>query len=201
VRIIDPVMRPWNQSILGDRPEAFPLVKLAALAPVAVTRPIADSEARARLKARLTSSERVALGSDMCASLSRCRVDSNATVLAIARRYEVKGTSEIRPGHYRNDDGAGAINFEFEPAPGARYLVMPGLKSNQDIHIYWCDQNQKWRPGQCVRWLKSAPGAGQAVIDLDRLIHLSTEPLSRIAVRFTQPGGEIALQGAPRLVR
>ncbi len=201
VRIIDPVMRPWNQSILGDRPEAFPLVKLGALAPEEVTRPIADSEARARLKARLTASERTALGSDMCASFSQCRVQSNATTLAIARRYELRGASEIGPGLYRNLGGAGAINFEFEPAPGARYLVMPGLKSNQDIHIYWCDQNQKWRPGQCVRWLKSSPGAGQAVIDLDRLIHLSTEPLSRIAIQFTQPGGELALRGAPRLVR
>jgi hypothetical protein len=52
-----------------------------------------------------------------------------------------------------------------------------------------------------VRWLKSPVNEAEAVIDLDRLIHLSARPLSRIVIQFIGPDGEFALEGPPRLLR
>ena len=75
------------------------------------------------------------------------------------------------------------------------------MKSDQDVKLYWCDKDRHWRPAQVVRWLKSPACDGPAVIDLERLIHLSVKPLSRIVIQFTRPGGEIALKGSPRLLR
>ena len=200
VRIIDPAKRPWNDSVLGDRPAAFPLVKLAAFAPTHVSHPQSDAEALDRLKDRLTAGERVALGAGTCSSLNPPQPDADARIVAVARQDEAH-CREVRPGVYRHGDGDGFIRFEFEPAPEARYLVLPGLRADQDVFILWCDQAGRWRPGQSVRWLKSAAKGAPAVIDLDRLIHLSARPLSRIALQFTGPGGEIELEGPPRLLR
>ena len=116
VRIIDPVMRPWNESILVDRPAAFPLVKLAAHAPLSVAQPIGDDVALARLRKRLTATECKALGAEMCASLNPGRPARGARTLAVGRRYDVNGACELSPGHYQNTGGAGYIGFEFEPA-------------------------------------------------------------------------------------
>ena len=201
VRIIDPVMRPWNVSILVDRPAAFPLVKLAAHAPLSVAQPIGDDVALARLRKRLSPAECKALGADMCVSLYAARPAPGARTVAVGRRYDVYGARELSAGHYQNTCGAGFIGFEFEPAPEARYLVLPGLKADQDVNLYWCDQKRQWRPGQGVRWLKSPACDGPVVIDLERLIHLSVKPLSRIVIQFTRPGGEIVLEGSPRLLR
>ena len=137
----------------------------------------------------------------MCVSLYPARPPSGARTVAVGRRYDVNGGRELAPGHYQNTGGAGFIGFEFEPEPLARYLVLPGLKADQDVNLYWCDQHRQWRPAQVVRWLKTPASDGLAVIDLERLIHLSVKPLSRIVIQFTRPGGEIALEGPPRLLR
>ncbi len=201
VRIIDPVKRPWNESLLVDRPAAFPLVKLAVCAPEEVSHPLRDEEARDRLRARLSARERVALGADMCASLAPVLQRPGAQTVAVARRYDVHEAHEVKPGIYQSGNQAGFIGFEFDPAPEARYLYLPGLTADQDVSVYWCDNERQWRPGQVVRWLKSPPPPGEAVIDLDRLIHLSVRPLSRIVIQFTSPGGVLALDGPPRLLR
>ena len=128
-------------------------------------------------------------------------LDRARKTLAIARRVGVHEANEVEPGRFRNAGVAGFVGFEFEPAPEARYLVLPGLRADTDLTICWCDQRLKWRPGQGVRWLKSRAGSAEAVIDLERLIHLRVKPLTRIAIQFTGPGGEFALTGSPRLLR
>jgi len=202
VRIIDPAMRPWNQLLLTAQPASFPLVKLAVHAPRETGHPICDQEARDRLIKRLTVGERLALGADTCVSLRPAQPGPGARTLAIARRCAVHEANEIEPGRYRSAGKSGFVGFEFEPAPDARYLVLPGLRADSDLTICWCDQRHQWRPGQGVRWLKSRADDGEeAVIDLERLIHLRVKPLSRIAIQFTVPGGEFALTGPPRLLR
>ncbi len=55
-------------------------------------------------------------------------------------------------------------------------------------------------PDLNLRWVRSDRNETPAVIDLDRLIHWPTNPVTRIRVEFTCPG-EIALEGPPRLLR
>ncbi len=186
---------------MTGRPASFPLVKLAVHAPRQVSHPLGDDEARNRLRDRLTVKERVALGADMCVSLHPARPGPGARTITSGHQYDVHGATETGPWRYRNASASGYVGFEFEPAPEARYLELPGLRANKDIHIYWCDEKRRWRPGQVVRWLKSPNNEGEAVIDLDRLIHLSVKPLSRIVIAFIGPDGEFTLEGPPRLLR
>ena len=45
MRIFDPVRRPWNGSVMNDRPYAFHLMNLAVQAPAEALRPVPDDEA------------------------------------------------------------------------------------------------------------------------------------------------------------
>ena len=60
------------------------------------------------------------------------------------------------------------------------------------------DKPGSWRGGNNLLWRRS-PRA-DAFIDLQRLIHWSGSPLSRIRLQFTCPG-ELALAGPPCLLR
>jgi len=197
LRIFDPVYRSWNGSLLSDCPRAFHLMNLAAVAPESVERPLRDEIARARLLPRLTPVERIALGAGTCASLISAQPEHVHT-LSIGRQVAAHDVSELKPGIFKRDESPGYIEFAFEPAPGARYLVLPGLAANEDVIVVLTDDTANWRSGQNVRWLKSP--RTDATIDLKRLIHWSGDAPTRIRVKFTRPG-EIALEGPPRLLR
>jgi hypothetical protein len=198
MRIFDPVYRPWNGSVMHDCPYAFHLMNLAVQAPQQVERPLPDHKARARLLVWLTPAERIALGAETCASLASSQLDPDARTISIARRLACHGVSEFKPGQYQPEHWPAYIEFEFSPTPQARYVVLPGLAADQDLVILLQDSNGRWRSGQSIRWLKSP--RTDAAIDLERLIHWSGSPLSRIRVQFTTPG-ELALEGPPRLLR
>jgi hypothetical protein len=200
LRIVDPAYRPWNGSLVSDCLYAFPLVKLVADAPQQAMRPLSDDEARNLLRARLTRAERLALGSGACVSLNPVRPRPEVHTLAVARRVGIHEAREVKPGVYRSEPVPGNIEYEFDPVPEARFLMLPGLKADQDVAIFWCEQGGRWRPGQNIRWLQSPRTEASAVVDLDRLIYRSGRPISRIAIHFTRPG-ELTLQGPPRLLR
>jgi hypothetical protein len=200
LRIFDPALRGWNASVLHNRPYAFHPLNLAIDAPEQVARPLPDDKARRRLVAQLSPSERMALGAGGCVSPDAVRDTPQAHTLVVARRVAMQDVREVDPGRFRSDLVPAFMVFEFDPAPGARFLMLPGLKASQDVLICWCDQGGAWRPGQNVRWLPSPRTESAAVVDLERVIHWSGKPLSKIAVHFTRPG-ELALQGPPRLLR
>ncbi len=198
MRIFDPVYRTWNGSVMNDRPYAFHLMNLAVQAPEQVERPLPDDQARSRLLAWLMPVERIALGAGTCASLVASHLEPDARTLSIARRVVVHEVSEFKPGQFHPENWPAYIEFEFDPAPGARYLVLPGLAADQDMVVLFKEESGRWRSGQNVRWLKSP--RTDAAIDLERLIHWSGSPLARIRLQFTCPG-ELALEGPPRLLR
>jgi hypothetical protein len=200
LRIFDPALRGWNESVLHNRPYAFHPLNLAIDAPDYVARPIPDHEARRRLVTRLSPAERMALGAGGCVSPDPPRGGPQADTLAVARRVVLQGVREVHPGRFRSELVPGSIVFEFDPAPDARFLMLPGLKADQDVLICWCDEVGTWRPGQHVRLLSSLRTEGAGVVDLERVIHWWGKPISRIAVQLTRPG-ELALQGPPRLLR
>ena len=201
LRIIDPAYRPWNASLVGDCLYAFPLVKLVAEAPTQVARPLGDDVARSLLRNRLTREERMALASGACVSLNPARPGPHARTIAVARRVQINQAREIEPGHYVSDQGPGAIVFEFDPTPGARFLMLPGLKADQDVVIAWSDRAGRWRPGQNVRWLHAPRPEAPAVVDLERLICLEKSPLTRVAVRLALPGDAGPPRPAPPSAR
>lgn len=196
-RVFDPVYRSWNGSLVNDCPRAFHLMNLAVQAAKTVDRPIADEKARAILLAQLAPVERIALGAGTCASLVAARAPQ-AQTLSIARRVATHDVNEFKPGSFKRDRLPGYIEYEFGPAAGARYLVLPGLTASEDVIVVMTDDAAHWRSGQNVRWLKSP--RTDATIDLKRLIHWSGDAPTRIRVKFTSPG-EIALAGPPRLLR
>ena len=197
MRIFDPVYRSWNQSLIIDCPRAFHLMNLAVQAPEQVERTLPDDKARTRLLAWLTDNDRIALAAGTCASLVPAHAE-RARTLTTARRVDVHAVKELAPGRFRRQGSPAFVEFEFDPAPGARYLVLPGLAANQDVIVFLTNDAARWRGGQSVRWLRS-PRA-DAAIDLQRLIHWWGSAPSRIRVKFTGPG-EIALEGPPRLLR
>jgi len=199
LRIVTPAIRPWNASVLNDCPSAFPLMKLVD-APQQVTWPRTDEEARALLQARLTLQERIALGSGACASINPMRPGDDTHTVAVARRLELERACEDRPGFYRSEGVPGLVKCEFDRSTDARFLILPGLQTSQELDIFLRDGQGRWRPGQFVRWLPSPRSDKNAVIDLSTMIHLWGEPITQIAVQFTRPG-EIALEGPPRLLR
>ncbi len=198
MRIFDPVYRTWNGSVMNDRPYAFHLMNLAVQAPEQVERPLPDEKARERLLVWLTPAERIALGSGTCASFAPAHPKPDARTLAIAHRVATHAVREFEPGVFRLKNWPAYIEFEFDPAPEARYLVLPGLTADQDVVVLLMDSEGHWRSGRNVRWLKSTPT--DAAIDLERLIYWSGGPLSRIRVQFTSPG-KLALEAPPRLLR
>jgi hypothetical protein len=197
MRIFDPVYRSWNGSLVKDCPRAFHLMNLAVQAPERVEQPISDETARARLLNCLTLGERIALGAGTCAPLIPDPME-RAHTLAIARQVATRDINVLGPGRYERGRLPGFIEFEFEPAAGARYLFLPGLAADQDVIVVLTNDSSRWRGGQSIRWLKSP--RTDAAIDLARLIHWSGEAPARIRVKCAGPG-EIALGGPPRLLR
>jgi len=200
VRIFDPCYRSWNGSILNGHPDTFPLMELAIGAPEHVAHGLPDQEARDRLLSRLNPVERLILGSGTCVSLNPASLPADAQTLTVARPVELHNAKEIARGQYRGENGASYLEFEFDATPDARFLYLPGLKADQDVVVVRRDDNGHWRSGRNVRWLKSPRATAKAAIDLERMIHWPSNPISRIRVQFTCPG-EIALSGPPRLLR
>jgi len=138
LRIVTPAIRPWNASVLNDCPSAFPLMKLVD-APQQVTRPRTDEEARALLQARLTLQERIALGSGACASINPMRPGDDTHTVAVARRLELERVCEDRPGFYRSEGVPGLVKCEFDRSTDARFLILPGLQTSQELDIFLRD--------------------------------------------------------------
>jgi hypothetical protein len=198
MRIFDPVYRPWNGSVMNDRPYAFHMMNLAVEAPAQVTSPLADAQARDRLLAWLTPAERIALAAGTCVSLSPAHLDPKARTVSIARRVATHEVDEFTPGRFHPEHWPAYVEFEFDDAPPAHYLVLPGLAADQDVVILFRENGGRWANGQNVRWFRSP--RTDAAIDLERLIYLSGAPLAQVRVQFTSPG-ELALAGLPRLLR
>jgi hypothetical protein len=172
------------------------LMNLAVQAPEQVDRPLPDDQARARVLAWLTPFERIALGAGTCASPAHLQPDTRT--VSIARRVGSLRVTEFKPGTYRPEKWPAYIEFEFDVTPEARYLVLPGLAADQDVIVRLTDDANHWRGGHRIRWLRSP--RTDAAIDLERLIFWSGNAPERIRLEFTTPG-EIALEGAPRLLR
>jgi hypothetical protein len=200
-RIVEPAWRAWNASLLHDRPWAFPLVMMIANVPEESAQVLTDADARSRLQARLTQRERNVLGSEACVSLNPARITPGTHIVSIGRRVQLCATQEIRPGRFRGDYAtASYLEYEFDSGMQARYLALPGLEADQDVLVSWCESAGRWRPGQSVRWLRPHQTDEPAVIDFQRLIQWSGKPVARVRISFTRTG-ELALGGAPRLLR
>jgi len=198
-RIFDPCFRTWNGSVLHDHPDTFHLMELATAAPDSVERPLPDPLARRQILAHLTQYERTVLGAGACVSLNPPRLRADAKTVAVARRVEMHNAGEIDRGRYHVENADSYIEFEFDRAPQARFLCLPGLQADQDVLILRSDAEGRWRPGLNVRWLGS-PRRDAAAIDIERLIHWPLTPIARVRIQFTRPG-EIALTEPPRLLR
>jgi hypothetical protein len=198
-RVVAPALRAWNGSVMTDCPTAFPLMKLVQ-APEHVDLPVTDESARTLITERLRQQDRMALGMGACASFAEVRLPQEPHTLAVAEPVLLDRVSEITPGRFRSERNPGLIKYEFVRTDGASFLVLPGLQTNQELEILWCDGAGRWRPSQFVRWLPSANAVQPALIDLRTMIHLWGEPITQIAIRFTHPG-EITLASPPRLLR
>ena len=197
-RIVTPAIRSWNSAVLDyGNPADFSLMAMIEL-PDRIAHTRSDDEARGLLEARLTRAERRALGSGACAYL-RPGHPADARTVAVARRIELNHIDEPTPGRYVGEKFAGSIKFEFQPTDGARYLVLPGLRSDQELFILRRDAQGRCA-GQDARWVQPPGSHGTAVIDLAGLIHWWGEPLTQFTIQFTRPG-EITLNEPPRLLR
>ena len=132
-------------------------------------------------------------------SLSCGNPGTNVITLSIATPANFDHVHEYKPGHYRSSDVPGRLQYEFKPTTAHRFLVLPGLKTDQELEIYFRDVQERWRSARFVLWLPPPRSGEQPVVDLERMIHLWGEPVRQIAVQLTRPG-EIALEGPPRLM-
>ena len=198
-RVFDPVFRPWNGCVRLN-PPCFHFVKMVVQAPVKVVKSLPDDEARNRLLSRLTIEERLVLGAGACVSMSEGGPGPEAKTVAVARRVKIENAHELKPGRYQVEDRPAFIEYEFDLPTQARFLTLPGLKSEQDLTISWSDEHGRWRRLQHVCWLNTPPPRPSAAIDLRRLVNWPTGREGRIRVEFTCPG-ELALQQPPRLLR
>jgi hypothetical protein len=199
IRIVAPALRPWNAPLLTDDPALFSLMKLVA-APEHVARARTDGEARNLLLARLTHAERAALGAGACASLNSVQPGADARMVSVGRCFELQHIREDQPGRYRSNLVPGAVKFAFDHTTQARFLVFPGLNTDQDLIIFLRDSRGRWRMGEPIRWLDSPRPDGPAVVDLEGIMNWSGEPVSEIAIQLTRTG-EISLDAPPRMLR
>jgi hypothetical protein len=200
VRIFDPCFRSWNGSVLHEHPDTFHLMELAAAAPDSVEHPLPDAVARRQILAHFTQYECTLLGAGACVSFNPPRLSADTKTVAVARRVKMHDADEIDRGRYHGENGDSYIEFEFDPAPQACFLYLPGLEADQDVLILRSDEEGRWRGGLQVRWLRSSRCDAPAVVDIERLIHWPHTPISRIRVQFTRPGA-IVLAEPPRLLR
>ncbi len=121
-------------------------------------------------------------------------------ILSIGRRSAVHAVREIGPGRYRGTYGPSYVEFQFDSTAGARFLALPGLRTDQDVVVSWREGSEPWRPAKSVRWLRSGRSDLPVVIDLERLIHWSGKPVTGVRIAFTRPG-ELAVSESPRLLR
>jgi hypothetical protein len=197
-RIIAPAVRSWNSGLLTHRPEYLSFMRLIEI-PEAAVHPRSDADARGLLQTRLTAAERLALGSGACAYLRPAEPGPDARTVAVAKRIELYKMLESGAGRYRSDDIPGFVKIEF-PTSEARYLELPGLTADQQLVIFRCDSQGRWRPGQKVYWVQPRGHDSHVVVNLDGLIHWWDTPLTSIAIHLTRTG-EVSLQGLPRLLR
>ncbi len=198
-RIITPCLRSWNSWPMTYEPDRSSIIRLIE-APEARAFTWSDDEVRDLLLVRLTPNERLALGSGACAHLRPGHPEAGSSTIAVGRRIDLNEVHELSPGKYRADRNPGSIKFAFHPTARARYLVLPGLKADQEICINSRSTKGRWCAGQSIRWIQSAGSENLAVIDLEGLIHWWGEPIQEISIGLTRPG-EICLQGSPRLLR
>ena len=84
LRIMSPALRAWNQSVLDDRPSAFPMMKLVD-APEVVTFPLDDDRALSLLRESLKEVDRIALGTGACASINPPMAKATLETLSVGR--------------------------------------------------------------------------------------------------------------------
>ena len=49
--------------------------------------------------------------------------------------------SEFKSGQFHPENWPAYIEFEFDPTPQARYLVLPGLAADQDLVVFLCESD------------------------------------------------------------
>src|SRR5262249_46362833 len=103
LRIFDPALRGWNESVRYNRPYASHALNLAIDAPDHVARPLPDDEARRRLVAQLSPAERMALGAGGCLSPDPARGRPQGHTLAVARRVAMQDVREVHRGRFRSE--------------------------------------------------------------------------------------------------
>jgi hypothetical protein len=200
LRVVAPIWRPWNGSVFHCRPNASHLAILCIQAPEGARPIMSDQAAFEVIRARLTRPERMAIGAGACVFGQGSRPGPGVATLAVARKARTERAQETLPGRYHMDDAGAFVEYEIDSVAGARYLVLPGLRSDQDLMVYWCAASAVWYPGWNVHWFANPRPDAMAVIDIDRLIQWTGKPISRIRIVSAGPGN-LCLDAPPRLSR
>ena len=150
-RIITPAVRSWNRGVLDWNPEQFSLMRLVEV-PEGSVAMCSDAEARAILQARLTRADRLALGAGSCAYLRRGHAPADVSGVSSATQVGLHQVSQMGPGRYRALEPGGFIKFEFQSTTQPRYLVLPGLRCDQELTIVRCNERGRLNPRQSVLW-------------------------------------------------
>ena len=123
-RIITPAVRSWNRGVLDWNRDQFSMLLLVEVPDMPVPCR-SDVEARNVFLARLTRSERLALGAGSCAFLRPGQPGAMRSISRSRREFSLNHVHETEPGHYRVVQPGGFIRFEFQLTTGARFLVRP----------------------------------------------------------------------------
>jgi hypothetical protein len=141
------------------------------------------------------------LGNNTCVNFHPVRLPPQARTVSVGRRAWIREAKEIQAGRFRCRDAQSSfLEYRFEPAAGARFVALPHLEADHDVVVSWHEGAGPWRPTQNVRLLGPRQGDLPAVIDLQRLINWSGEPVTGIRIGFTHPG-LLAVGESPRLLR